>query len=106
MKFKIDVSSDELAEFLVLMRRSYGADPKEAEDNKYNQAVGKAIAESVNIVEAPVEKKGKQRRVDRGKVMALYKGNWTIKAIADEMKCSEQTVKNIIREANDAGKGK
>lgn len=42
--------------------------------------------------EAPVRQK-----VDRGKVIALAKAGWSITKIADEMGCSDQTVRNIFK---------
>ena len=106
MKFKINVSSDELAEFLVLMRRSYGADPKEAEDNKYTQAVGKAIAESITVEEKPKRGRRKSKDPDRGRIMALWNGGWKISEIAKDVGCTEQTVRNVIKEDASAGKVK
>lgn len=37
-----------------------------------------------------------KRRLDTGKVAALRKAGWTVKAIAEEMSCSEQTVYNAL----------
>ena len=67
--------------------------PVTEEDNKYTEAVGKAIAEQVEV------KPKKKRKVDVGKVMSLYDAKWPISKIADEMKCHEQTVRNIVKEA-------
>ena len=106
---KIKVTADELAEFVVLLCQAHGiekpvADP---EENVYTKAVGTAIKQVYDVVEEkepekPKPKKG--RKVDTGKIKALYDGKWSIKAIADEMKCSEQTVRNVIKEALDEGK--
>lgn len=48
--------------------------------------------------EAPKQKAkpGKKRRIDYGKVLALYKAGWSRKAIADEVKCCVQTVNHIL----------
>lgn len=35
-------------------------------------------------------------RVDHDKICALYKAKWTIAKIADEMGCSEQTIRNHL----------
>lgn len=37
------------------------------------------------------------RRIDTGKVMALKTAGWTVKAIAEEMGCSEVTVYNVLK---------
>ena len=34
----------------------------------------------------------KRRKIDAGKIRALRKANWTVKAIADEMQCTVATV--------------
>lgn len=56
---------------------------------------------------APVQKKEKKpkKTVDRDTVKALYLANWKIKDIAEDpkVKCSEWTVRNIIRELREAG---
>ena len=39
--------------------------------------------------EEPLKKK---RKIDAGKIRALRKANWTVKAIADEMQCTIATV--------------
>lgn len=43
-------------------------------------------------------KMGRRKRVDRDKVMTLYTAKWSVEKIADEMGCSENTVRDIIRE--------
>lgn len=42
----------------------------------------------------PAEKK---HRLDAGKIQALRKAGWTVKAIAEEMSCSEQAVYNVLK---------
>lgn len=108
---KIKVTADELAEFVVLLCQAHGIDRPVAdpEENKYTKAVGAAIKQVYDVVEEVPEKTEKAkpkkgRKVDTGKIKALYDGKWSIKAIADEMKCSEQTVRNVIKEALDEGK--
>lgn len=44
------------------------------------------------------DKMGRRKRIDRDKVMTLYNGKWSVEKIADEMGCSENTVRSIIRE--------
>ena len=53
--------------------------------------------------EAPVPKPstnptGKKKPLDDGKMLALRKAGWTYEKIADEMRCSAQTVINHIKE--------
>lgn len=59
------------------------------------------LALEANRPEEPAEQKPKKKAqckpVDHGKIIALYNGNWKIKAIADEMGVSEQTVRNHIQ---------
>ncbi len=40
--------------------------------------------------------------VDHGKIMALHKAGWSVAKIADEMRCSEQTVRNHIEKEKTA----
>lgn len=44
----------------------------------------------------PGPKPKKAKPIDHGKIMALHNGRWTVKAIAEEMRISEQTVRNHI----------
>lgn len=55
---------------------------------------------------APAKKTAPARqKVDRGKVIALAKAGWNIAKIADEMACSEQTVRNIFKAAREEAEG-
>lgn len=38
-----------------------------------------------------------KRRLDGGKIRALRNAGWTVKAIAEEMNCSEQAVYNVLK---------
>ena len=40
---------------------------------------------------------GVRPKFDKGKLLALRRAGWTVKAIAEEMKCSEQTVRNHMK---------
>ncbi len=51
------------------------------------------IVESVDAGKKPKEKK-----VDQGTVGALYDAGWTVRAIAKEVKCSDERVRQILRE--------
>lgn len=44
----------------------------------------------------------KKRKIDAGKIRALRKANWTVKAIADEMQCTVATVYRALGKV-DAG---
>lgn len=41
----------------------------------------------------------KKRRVDTGKICALANNNWPVKEIALDVGCSEQTVRQVLKEA-------
>lgn len=50
-------------------------------------------------VKTPKKRPTPANAVDHGKICALYKAGWTVKAISEEMKCSGQTVYNhLVRE--------
>ena len=40
---------------------------------------------------------GAKQKFDTGKMKALRQAGWSMKAIADEMKCTEQTVRNHMK---------
>lgn len=40
----------------------------------------------------------KPRKIDKGRIVALYKANWSIHDIADDCGCSEKTVYNYLTE--------
>lgn len=42
------------------------------------------------------ESRTRKRMIDRGKVIALHLAGWSGRKIAEEMKCSEQSISNII----------
>lgn len=41
---------------------------------------------------------GSKKKLDRGKILALYEAGWTQKAIAEELRCSEGSVSMILKE--------
>ena len=49
-----------------------------------------------NTSSKPKSSAPKRQPIDHGKIMALHKGRWPVAKIADEMGCSEQTVRNHI----------
>lgn len=62
------------------------------------------LVEVQNKVDPKLTKEKKQNwgpkkepaKVDHDKICALYKAKWPITKIADEMKCSEQTIRNHL----------
>ena len=63
--------------------------------------VRQVTPETIKPEEKPSKPKtmtGKPKKVDRGRVGALYRGGWSIDAIADDVGCSTVTVRNIIHE--------
>lgn len=52
------------------------------------------VPEVVSAEEVPEKKSnGGAKKYDEGKIRALLKAGWTFRAIADEMKCAENTVR-------------
>ena len=49
--------------------------------------------------EKPKRKPPARKTVDAGKICALYKAGWSVKAIVDEIKCSEATAVNKLKDA-------
>lgn len=43
-------------------------------------------------------RRGYKKKLDRGKILALYEAGWTQKAIAEELRCSEGSVSMILKE--------
>lgn len=64
---------------------------------------GNDIPESLKEKPNPEPKKrgGARHKVelDLGKVGALYAAGWSVKQIAEEMNCSDQTIRNHLNEA-------
>lgn len=46
---------------------------------------------------AKEEKPKTKSKIDSGKICALRRANWSVAKIADEIGCSEQTVRNILK---------
>ncbi len=66
------------------------------EENKEQDAEKPKRTSTEPASAAGVEKAQKRKVIDRGKVMALKQAGWSGRKIAEEMKCSEQTISNII----------
>lgn len=49
--------------------------------------------------EKPKRKPPARKTVDAGKICALYKAGWSVKAITDEIRCSEATAINKLKDA-------
>lgn len=62
-------------------------DPEESREEKcLNQKAGN-----------PDKKEGKRKLIDRGKVAALKNAGWSVKDIADEMRCSDKTIYYVLK---------
>lgn len=62
---------------------------------------GTLSPEEEKQLEAPPQGKtrgGSKKKLDRGKILALYEAGWTQKAIAEELRCSEGSVSTILKE--------
>lgn len=49
------------------------------------------------------EPETKQKKIDIGKIYALYDANWSTKAIADELGVTQQTVRNWLKRRENGG---
>ena len=50
------------------------------------------------------KKNAKKPNLDVGKMIACAKAGWSVAKIADELRCSEQTVRNRLKKAREEGK--
>lgn len=88
IKFKeydIIATPAEVLELLTLCDKEDEAEVKEATPAKPKQVRNRP--------------KHYKKELDVGKMKALRKANWTLAQIADEMRCSPQTVANKLKEA-------
>ena len=60
-----------------------------------NEIIQREKPKTGELVIVP-KRKGKQLKLDDGKILALRKAGWTYAKIADEMGCSIQTVVNHL----------
>ena len=78
-------------------------DPSSVTDEAIKQAVLALLAEAEPKAEPKDKPKAKpsaetkRPNVDNGKICALYKANWSIKAIADELNCNQATVRYWLK---------
>lgn len=49
-----------------------------------------------------ITKRGVKQKVDHGKIRALFNAGWKICDIAMDVKCSEQTVYNVLKRAQES----
>lgn len=77
--------------------------PTVEEDRRVEETMPEVTAEEKEKPSAPDPKKAapkkrgpKPKKLDHGKIIALHNGKWPVAKIADEMGCSEQTVRNHI----------
>lgn len=57
-----------------------------------------ATSQPKDVKEAPTTRPGsKKRKLDGGKIRALKNAGWTVKAIAEEMNCSETAIYNAFK---------
>lgn len=64
-------------------------------NQEFESAVQDMIATSQQEKDPPPTDKPK-RRLDTGKIMALRNAGWSVKAISEEMNCSEQGIYNVL----------
>ena len=74
-------------------------DPEEQQEEQpevgFVECSTEEVPEVVSAEEVTEKKKsnGGAKKYDEGKIRALLKAGWSLKAIADEMKCAENTVR-------------
>lgn len=74
----------------------------EMQIGKQLQQIEEAKAKKAEKKIAPkVNKAHHKSKLDLGRIAALYRNNWTIKNIADDLRVSEQTIRNHLQEALD-----
>lgn len=84
------------------VRDSAGKDPDPCKGEKDAALKQQAPAEEVKAEAAPKPKKrngvgGRKSSVDTGRIKALRTGGWKIAEIADDVGCSQQTVRNNLQ---------
>lgn len=62
-------------------------------DSHIAKQIGCSAARVYNIL---VEKGLKKKRIDKGKVWALYRAGWSLDMISDEMSCDEERITEIL----------
>lgn len=77
-------------------------DPSSVTDEAIKQAVLALLAEAEPKAtpkpKAAAQKETKpKKKVDHGKICALYKANWSVAAIADEMGCTTVAIRQHLK---------
>ena len=89
-----------IIKFVLEEERRLSVSEQKKEDEHVEEKMPEVTAEEEKEVPpAPKKtapKKTRKTTIDHGKIMALHKGRWPVAKIADEMGCSEQTVRNHI----------
>lgn len=65
------------------------------------EGVRVVTAVSQAMPETPEKPKALQKKIDVGKLRALYRAGWEPKKIADELACSVVTVRNYMRKIDE-----
>ena len=107
---KIIITPEELAEVAMLLRQVYGIEEADAVAETLETAPiveAKVVKTSEEmkagaLVEEPEESskpsKPRKNAIDRGRILALNRGGWSVKAIAEDVRCSEPSVRKVLRE--------
>ena len=85
-KYALDNCDDEQEQLEPVQEEPKQEEPKKAETKAKPKATKKA------------------QPIDKGKIGALRKAGWAIAEIADEMKCSNNTVYKVLNELKEEGK--
>ena len=89
-----------IIKFVLEEERRVTASEQTKEDEHVEEKMPEVtVEEEKEVPPAPKKtapKRSAPKRIDHGKIMALHKGRWPVAKIADEMGCSEQTVRNHI----------
>ena len=88
------VKRDKAVESVINGEEAYMVVPMTMQTSLEELALAKAFC--VKAVPKVVEKKQDKKPIDHGKIIACHKAGWSVAKIADEMRCSEQTVRNHI----------
>ena len=65
--------------------------------DKEETATVKTAPAKTKTAPVPAKKPGRKSSIDWGKTEACYNAGWSIPKIADELKCSDQTIRNHFK---------
>ena len=85
--YQIEGTPSEMCELMFIMERL----------NRHDEEKVAPVEEPAEQAEEPAPAP-KKRPFDIGKAKALREAGWTLNRIADELKCSPQTVSNKLKE--------